>query len=412
MPERRFRVLLVCTHPVQYASPVFRQMAQHPRLEIQVAYCSLQGAEPGIDPEFGVEVKWDVPLLEGYPWVEVPNKSLWPGLGRFWGLCNPGLWKLVSAGRYDAVVAYTGYAYLSFWIALAAAKLHQVPMLFGTDAHGLVPLDGKKWKLTVKRFVWPRLFHLATVVIVPSSGGAALMRSLGIPEGRLVITPYVVDNDWWTGQAKIVDRGEVRRAWGVPEEAPVALFCGKLQPWKHPLDLLNAFAQAAVGGSHLVFAGEGPLRPALESRALSLGVAERVHFLGFINQSQLPAVYCASDLLVLPSEYEAFGVVVNEAMLCGCGAVVSDRVGAGRDLISAGQNGYVFPCGDVNALAAILREALADHRRLRHTGEAARQRMETWSPRQNIEALIQAVERAALGVSPVRPKVATVSTPH
>ncbi len=89
-------------------------MAQHPQLDIQVAYCSLQGAESGLDAEFGVQVKWDVPLLEGYPWIQVANKSPWPRLGRFFGLINTSLWNLVSKGGFDAVVVYTGYAYASF----------------------------------------------------------------------------------------------------------------------------------------------------------------------------------------------------------------------------------------------------------------------------------------------------------
>jgi glycosyltransferase involved in cell wall biosynthesis len=394
MPEDRYRVLFVATHPVQYQAPLFRRMAQHPRLDIQVAYCSLQGAEAAIDPEFGVEVKWDVPLLEGYPWVHVPNKSLRPGLGRFFGLFNPSLWKLITSGQYDAIVALTGYVYLSFWIVLAAAKLHRTAILFGTDAHGLDARDGKKWKAPFKGVLWPRLFGLADVVMVLSSGGVALMRSLGIPSERLVLMPYVVDNDWWTTQAEQVDRRAVRRAWRIPEEAPVALYCAKLQPWKRPTDLLLAFAKANVPGAHLVYAGDGPLRPQVESKARSLSLGERVHFLGFVNQSQLPAVYCASDLLVLPSQHEAFGVVVNEAMLCGCAAVVSDRVGAGGDLISGGKNGFVFPCGDVDALAGILREALGDRARLRGMGNAGRRRMETWSPREYIEALVRGLGQA------------------
>ena len=99
MPDRRFRVLLVYSHPIQYSVPVLRQMAKHPRLDIQVAYCSMHGVEPGLDPEFGVEVKWDVPLLDGYPWVYVRNRSPRPVLLRFFGLINPGLWKLVRTGR-------------------------------------------------------------------------------------------------------------------------------------------------------------------------------------------------------------------------------------------------------------------------------------------------------------------------
>jgi glycosyltransferase involved in cell wall biosynthesis len=394
MRKARYRVLFVASHPVQYQSPLFRRMAQHPRLDIQVAYCGLQGAEAAADQDFGIEVKWDVPLLEGYPWVYVANKAPRPGLGSFLGLFNPGLWPLIGSGGYDAVVALTGYVYLSFWIALAAAKLHRTAFLFGTDAHQLAARDGKRWKVTVKRFLWPRLFALADMVIVPSTRGAALMRFLGIPDKRLVVTPYVVDNDWWTKEADRVDRGAVRRAWGIPQDSPVVLFCAKLQPWKRPLDVLHAFAQAKIPRSHLVYAGDGPMRREVESRAASAGVAERVHFLGFVNQSQLPAVYRASDLLVLPSEYEPFGVVVNEAMLCGCAATVSDRVGAAYDLISPGQSGLIFPCGDVHVLAGILSRLLRDPRRVRGISEAARKRMETWSPTQNVEGLVQALTQS------------------
>lgn len=401
MLERKYRVLLVCSHPVQYSAPILRQMARDPRLDIQVAYCSLRGAERGLDRDFGVELQWDVPLLDGYPWVQVPNKSARPGLGRFFGLLNPGLWKLIRTGGFDAVVVYTGYAYASFWITLAAAKLHHRPVIFGTDASALAPRDGRNWKRLVKRWIWPRLFGLANVVIVPSSRAVELMRSLGIPDDRLVLTPFVVDNDWWIRQAETVDRNEVRRAWGVPEAAAVVLFCAKLQPWKRPLDLMNAFAQAEVPGSHIIFAGEGPLHAELESRAKSLGLAARVHFLGFTNQSSLPAVYRGSDLLVLPSEYEPFGVVVNEAMLCGCPAIVSDQVGAGHDVISEGQNGHIFHCGKVEDLAVLMREALSDRERLRRMGQAARQRMETWSPKDNIDALVRAVSKAVLP-SPAR----------
>jgi len=394
MTERRYRVLFVGSHPVQYAAPVFREMAQRGDLDIQVAYCSLQGAEPGVDAGFGVEVAWDVPLLEGYPWVRVANRSPWPGLGRFFGPFNPGLWNLVREREYDAVVIYTGYRCANFWIVAAAAKLSGVPLLFGTDAHELRSVDGRAWKKRLKQWLWPRLFRLADVVIVPSSTGAALMRSLGTEVERLVVTPYVVDNDWWTTQAARADPAAVRREWNVPESAAVALFCAKLQPWKRPHDVLQAFAKAGVPQAHLVYAGEGPLRGELEAEAKSLGIAASVRFLGFRNQSQLPAVYRAADLLVLPSEYEPFGVVVNEAMLCGCPVAVSDRVGAGYDLVSPGENGFAFPCGDVDALARIFRQILPERARLREMGEAARERMESWSPKQNVDSLVRALDLA------------------
>jgi glycosyltransferase involved in cell wall biosynthesis len=394
MDESKYRVLLIASHPVQYAAPLFRLMAQHPKLDILVAYCSLQGAEPGIDPEFGVEVKWDIPLLDGYPWIGLSNQSSQPKLGRFFGLVNLELWKLIGTNNFDAVVVYMGYAYASFWIAAAIAKLKKTSFLFGTDAHALSPRDRQSWKTPLKKWLLPNIFNLADMVIVPSSGGVRLMHSLGIPEHRVQLTPYVVNNNWWSEQAQQVNRTLVRQQWEIPEDSPVVLFCAKLQPWKRPHDVLQAFANANVPGAYLVFAGEGPLREELKAKAKALEISERVRFLGFINQSQLPSVYRCADLFVLPSEHEPFGVVVNEAMLCGCPVVVSDRVGARYDLVRHGETGFVFPCGNVDALAGIFREILPNSERLQQMGEAASKRMDTWSPRESVESLVQAIERS------------------
>lgn len=383
--QRRYRLLALATHPTQYGAPGYRWMAAHPRLELTVAYLSLLGAQAAYDPEFGRDVQWDIPLLEGYRWMHLGQYGRLRSLQR--------LWHLVRHGRWDAVVAYTGYRVAAFWVALAAARRSRAAVLFGTDAHTLEPRVGGRWKVLVKRWLWPRLFRLADIVIVPSSGSVALMRTLGIPEEKIALTPYVVDNAWWLAQAARADRAAVRARWGVPRDAPVVLFSAKLQPWKRPADLLRAFAACGVESAHLVFAGEGPLRGALEAEARALGVAARTHFLGFVNQSQLPAVYAAADLLVLPSGYEPFGVVVNEAMLCGCGAVVSDRVGARFDLVREGETGFVFPVGDVEALASLLRRVLADRELLRRLGAAARECMRTWSLAENTDALVAALDR-------------------
>jgi glycosyltransferase involved in cell wall biosynthesis len=394
MTERRYRVLLLCSHPTQYSVPVFRLMARDPRLEIQVAYCSLQGAKPGYDAGFDREISWDIPLLDGYPWIELPNRSTRPGLERFWGLVNPGVWNMVRRGSFDAVAIYTGYVYATFWIAVAAAKMSGTPVFFGSDAHELSPRNANRLKSAVKRRVWPKLFRLADVVIVPSSGSVGLMRSLGIPENRIALTPYVVDNGRWREAAARVDRAAVRARWGIPSGALVVVFSAKLQPWKRPLDVLRAFVRAGVDGSFLLFAGEGPLRGEIEREIGQLGAGERVKLLGFVNQSALPEVYRAADVLVLPSQYEPFGVVVNEAMLCGCVPVVTDRVGARFDLIEDGRTGFVYPAGDVGKLAELLRSLLGEPERLARMSAAAGGKIATWSPELNVDRMVEAIEMA------------------
>ncbi|HXJ06517.1 MAG TPA: glycosyltransferase family 4 protein [Candidatus Acidoferrum sp.] len=393
MPDRRYRVLAVATHPVQYMAPVFRRMAAHPRFDLHVAYCSLRGAEAAHDPEFGATVQWDVPLLEGYSWSHIPNHG--SGAETFLGLRNPRLSKLIRDGNYDAVLCFVGYLQATFWIAYRAARSSKTAFLFGTDTNTLCPRDGRMWKRTVKKILWPHLFRLADQVIVPSSGARDLMVSLGLPADRVTLTPYSVDNDWWMKQSATVDRTAVRGSWGASAADAVILFCAKLQPWKRPGDLLRAFAEAQLADALLVIAGEGPLRGELESQAEALGMGKRVRILGFVNQSQLPAVYASADLMVLPSEYEPFAVVVNEAMCCGCPVAASDRVGAARDLVAPVRREFVFPCGDVAALTVLLKEAVVDRARLASLGRSAIAHMHSWSPERNIAATLEAIEIAA-----------------
>lgn len=390
---RRYRLLILSSHPVQYASPLYRLLARHPQIDLQVAYCSLRGAEPGHDPEFGTTVQWDVPLLDGYQWTHLPNRG--SGSEGFFGLCNPGVWKLIRAGKFDAVICYTGYIRATFWIARLAALLSGSAFLFGTDAVALRSMDGSRWKGYAKRAFWPLLYRAATQVIVPSTGSVELMSSLGIPRKRVSMLPYVVDNDWWMSRAAAVEPGALRRTLGIPEDAFVVLFCAKLQPWKRPADVLEAFAEAHLPGAFLIFAGEGPLRASLEQEVQRRGLSACVRFLGFANQSELPAIYSMADILVLPSQYDAFGVVVNEAICCGCPVAVSDQVGARGDLVLPVDPGFVFPVGDAHALATLLRDVCANPVRLDAFRAVALDRVRAWSPERNVAATVETVQIAA-----------------
>jgi glycosyltransferase involved in cell wall biosynthesis len=392
MTERRLRVLTIASHPVQYGAPLFRLMARHPKLDFQVAYCSLRGAESGYDPEFGANVQWDVPLLDGYKWTHIPNRG--NGTESFWAWRNTGLWKFVRQGEFDAVISHIGYMRATFWIAYFAARSKRIPFLFGTDASRIEPRDESKVKLALKKILWPAVFSLAGQILTASSAGRDLIISLGFPPDRVSMTLITVDNDWWLAQATAIDRDDARKSLGFAPTEKIILFCAKLQPWKRPMDLLHAFASAAIPNAKLVFAGDGAQRTELESEAAARGISEKVQFLGFVNQSQLPRLYKSADLMVIPSHYEPFGLVVNEAMLCGCPVIASDRVGAVRDLITHAETGFVYPCGQTDALAPLLQLVLSGPTRLASIRQNALRRISTWTLQANVDALVEAVERA------------------
>jgi len=212
VPDRRYRVLILTTHVVPYASPNYRALANDPRLETLVAYCSLQGAESGLDPEFGVKIQWDMPLLDGYKWVHVPNKSLGPRLGHFFGLWNPGLWQLIRNGNFDAVVIYTGYMCASFWIAVLAAKSRGVPVLISTDSTTLHSREEKRWKEWLKPFVVRRVYSTVDVIMAASNAAKKLAMQLGVPEKRLRIIHCGMSKEAWLACNGNFDRSEIGRA--------------------------------------------------------------------------------------------------------------------------------------------------------------------------------------------------------
>lgn len=390
----RYKVLILGSHVVQYGPPLYRLLARDPRLEILVAYCAMQGAESGMDPEFEIEIQWDVPLLDGYPWVHVPNKSPLPRLGHFFGLWNPGLWKLVREGGFDAVVIYTGYMYASFWLAVLAAKSKGVPVLISSDSSSLQPRDGSRWKKWIKPFIVGRVYRTADVLMAASPPVRDLAVRLGMPPERIAIMRSGVAKDVWIEQTKKFDRDAVRASWNVPRDAVVIFYCAKLQSWKRPLDLLRAFAKVDARHAYLVYAGEGPQRRQLEQEAQQLGVSDRVRVLGFVNVSQLPGLYKAADLFVLPSEYDPCPLVVPEAMFTGLPVILSDAVLGRLDMIHAERSGYTYKCGDTDELAAILEKVLRDSALLENLKAGVRHQMESWTAADFQNCWVGAVEAA------------------
>ncbi|MDB9518294.1 glycosyltransferase family 4 protein [Roseofilum reptotaenium CS-1145] len=395
MISEKKRVLLVSSQPIQNPASL-RLMAKHPKLDILVAYCTLPEEKLHTDslqnnPEYITKSVFDIPLLEGYPWVYIPNRSPVPNLDRAFGLINPDLVKLVH--DFDCCVVY-GHNYVTFWMAIAAAKLAKKTLILSTDATYIEPISGGNWKIPIKKKVLPFLYNqIADAVLVLSTASKRFIHSLGVPEDRIFITPYVVDNDVIAETARNCSQGTMRSQWNIPEDATVVVFCAKFIPRKRPQDVIEAFAKANISNSYLLMVGDGPLADHLKAQTKELGIKDQVCFLGLVKYSNLPEVYASSNILAFSSEYEPYGLPVNEAMICGIPVVVSDRIGAGYDLVEEGKTGFTYPCGDIDALTAIFKQTLTQPDKLRAMGIAAKTRMETWSPRENVEGLVQAITK-------------------
>jgi glycosyltransferase involved in cell wall biosynthesis len=122
-----------------------------------------------------------------------------------------------------------------------------------------------------------------------------------------------------------------------------------------------------------------------------------VTFTGFLNQTEIAEAYTAADVLVLPSDYdETWGLVVNEAMIFHCPAIVSDRVGCGPDLVEEDETGHAFPFSDMDALAGRMERMATQPEERQKMGRQARERvLDKHAPENTVEGTVEAIRSIA-----------------
>lgn len=386
-----FRLVVILSHPVQYFSPLFAEIARRSNVDIEVWY-GHRGALSGMqDEQFGTAVRWGTELLEGYRHRFFRNVSLRPRLGtHFWGVFNPGITMALLRNRPDAVLI-PGWAYASYPLAWITARMLRIPVWLRSDNPWSQerlksgPLQALKgW------FLRHIAFPSVSSFLVVGNENADWYRNLGVPESRIIPAPHAVDTKHFSlaNAERVGACKAIRDKYGIPQDACLFLFVGKLIEKKRPMDVLDAMD--GLGGCHLLFVGEGALKPALGSAAQK--AKGRIHFAGFVDQQELPSYYAAADVLVLPSGMgETWGLVVNEAMAAGLAVLVSDLCGCAPDLVSEGVNGFRFPCAD----APVLRERMLwfiDHREsVPKFGDASRRIVAEFS----LAAAAEGFERAA-----------------
>lgn len=359
------KLLYLVSHPIQYQAPLLRRIAREDGLKLRVVFGTLASAELHREPDFGRDVRWDVPLLEGYEHVDLRSVDL----------------EREIAGADSVWVHGWEHAWQRHAIATAARR--GVPVLMrGENWLGAMP-DGAPPMAWLKRRWRQRLFARCRAFLAIGSRNRDYYRAHGVDDARLFHMPYAVDNQYFAARAAMADAGRdaLRRELGLAPGLPVLLFVGKLMRRKRPDLLLAAWRSAAWPGGPpaLLFAGDGEMRGELERAGARV--------LGFRNQSELPALYALADLLVVPSEREPWGLVVNEAMACGTAVVASDQVGAAHDLI-APDCGAMFRSGDREELAARLAAALPAAAEL---GRNARRRIAAWDFEADLRGLRSAL---------------------
>jgi len=394
MDGARYRVAYLVTHPIQYQAPMLRLIAQQPDIDLTVLFQSDLSLGAYADPGFRQTLQWDVPLLDGY------RHEFLPGLWRHGPVTaqrpvNWGFAHRLRRRNFDALWVH-GYARAVNWAAMLCAKASGLKVLVRDEATEF-SADRSPLRRRAKRSFFRALSGVADAFLAIGSANRAYYLAQGIAAGRIFPMPYCVDNAFFAERARAAApaREELRRLLGLEAGRPIVLYASKFEARKRPDDLLHAYEHLSrdageTAKPYLLFVGDGELRSALESEARAKGLAD-VRFLGFRNQTELPALYDLCTVFVLPSTNEPWGLVVNEVMAAARPVVVSDRVGCAADLVRDGVNGLVFPFGDVAALVQVLRTVLSDPDRARRMGLESSAILAEWSFAEDVAGLREAL---------------------
>jgi len=379
LPSKQARIAVLNSHPIQYFAPLYAYLNNDPGLDITALYMSDFSLRGGRDKGFGQAVSWDVDLLSGYRSVFLGKQAKLRVPGGFFSLCVPEVWKEIRSGRYDALIIH-GHNYLANLIALAAAKWIGIPILVRGETH--LGLTRPGWRRALRGPVMSLFYALCDRCLAIGTANAAFYRAMGVPQDKIFLGPYSVDNDRFraAAQAGQQRRQETRARYGIPADSPAILYAAKFTARKHPEMVLQAARRIRNLSSvpfSVVMCGAGEMEAQLKDYCRAHNLTNVV-FTGFVNQADLPNLYAASDVFVLPSENEPWGLAVNEAMCAELPIVLSREIGCVVDLVENEFNGFTPDAGDIEGYVVALKRLIEDDDLRHRQGDRSAERISRW----------------------------------
>jgi glycosyltransferase involved in cell wall biosynthesis len=328
-------------------------------------------------------------MYDGYEWQVLDNDKKDPGVDSFFASRIRNMTEVLRSDRPDVLIL-TGWQGLPLLQALWSGVHLGIPRVVRGESSSL-----KSRKIAVK-VVHQLLLSQYNAFLVIGEVNHEFYTGYGIPDSKLFSCPYFVENKRLCDQARSqrAERKDLRTKWNISQDSVCYLYVGKLTRKKRVLDQLTALKLALSQNPrlHLLIVGAGELMGCARQFAAENNLP--VSFVGFLNQTEITSAYVAADCLILSSDHdETWGLVVNEAMVCGLPAIVSDRVGCGPDLVKNGETGDTFAFGAVDALSRSMLAMAQDRDRMIAMGERAKSRvLRHYTVENAVEGTIQAVE--------------------
>lgn len=377
--KRRLVILTEIISP--YRIPLFNALARHENVDLHVIF--LAETDPNLRQwtVYKEEIKFSYEVLPSW-------RKRW---GKHSILLNRGIWRALATAAPDGILC-GGYNYVASWQALFWARIHHTPFLLWSESN----VQDQRRGYAVVELLKKEFVRGCSGFVVPGQSALEYLRAHRVDESRIFTARNAVDNELFASGAALARQNSAtrRRELGLP--GSYFLFVGRLVPEKGVFDLLSAYAKlnASVREQFgLVFVGDGESRAQLERQAPSISPGV-IRFAGFAQREVLAFYYALSEVLILPTYTDTWGLVVNETMACGVPVILSRAAGCAADLVQEHVTGLLIRPGDVVALAGAMDIVASQPDLCKSMGTNAARHIQYYSPEEWSAAIAHAVVTA------------------
>jgi len=288
------------------------------------------------------------------------------------------------------IIIIPGYAYIMCWCALLYSMMTNKIIVVSFDS---TELDNPKywWKESLKKW----FISKCSAAMCYGTNSRLYLLKLGMPDATIFTRCQATDNqtiDEIHGEVHLNRESNQLEAKVCPHNF---IYVGRLSKEKNIEILLSAYSKVKLGNEQaadwgLIIVGDGPEKEHLQQMVDKLGVRD-VCFTGGRKWSEIPRYYALSDVFVLPSLSEPWGLVVNEAMVCGLPVLVSSCCGSAPDLVSERINGFTFEPKDEQDLQKKLAFFVDHPQEVKQMGERSREIIANFSPQKAAQQMMKCV---------------------
>lgn len=383
--DKVYKLVIIQSHPTQFDGTLFRQLSNDPKIQLRVFFTKNNFNNSTFDPEINKKSGWDFDNLSGYESFYFPQNFIAKFLFSF---------KILNKTNSDLIII-SGY---SSWLYLMMAIIGKIKMInigLRADSVFLYRVNNLKWKL--KDIILPLIYKLYRSGHPTSSLTKELMISYGMKENAIFYFPYAVDDSFIINQYNnnVINRVSLRSIFKINEDDIVLLGVIKFVNREDPLTLVKAYLSLIKENNfkntiHLVLVGDGELMSQIQQIKID-NKLDYLHLPGYVNYSELINYYILSDIFIHPAIDEPWGVSVNEAILCNVPVIVSNKVGAGVDLVRNDYSGLVFEAGDFESLKLCLDKVINDPSQRKKFSENASASLSNWGYTRTISEIKKAL---------------------